>query len=631
MRGPDAIRTSAILLVFCWIAVALWAVGPTVRESDQASLLQGAFELARNPAEWAKSDHYNYDKQYLSYWLVAGWLKVRGAAGPDGAISKVVREGNLVAVLLWSSALLTAVGSCRTWSGVRLAVLACVLLSPVVAFSGFVVSTNLLSGALILFLAAALRYERGSREEPGGRQLALVGLLAAAAVGARQDAILLMPLIALLTIDRARLPDFLVDRLLWALFAGCLAAMVTGWLVSVTHPGLPSPFFVLPTFVAYVGGGLGAAFILLFLFAGMTVRGMGWRGPATSLAVLLPFLFYGCLLFTPRHLHIVGVGVLITLFLPKGREVWDRVGYGSPGRWVVMLALLGALLPWIVGVRMSGWKSGQPVVTGSTLYPTADGFWPMGAYGWFFSRLASASEEPIDHNQEVWAAWNAVDPELLPEGEAGVLSSGLRSFAFFHLAWWGRKDAGDEAGDFVVFDDRTLAKRPRGTGLSESSALRRSQELLNTGQTGIVGHAMGRNIVVADPKGERGRVDEALSLAVALSSVYGGNDFRVVPGEQWAGLPGQLAGHRAALAARSPAGLSGLGTELGIRSEPQRVESLCDPEPWWILTTRGSDLEALNRGPESLWIVHGTLPEFMDVRRYSGSDFVPNAGGSREE
>ena len=68
---------------------------------------------------------------------------------------------------------------------------------------------------------------------------------------------------------------------------------------------------------------------------------------------------------------------------------------------------------------MAGFTEGRLVISESTLYPTADGFWPMGAYGDFYGRLAMADEVAVDHNQEVWAAWEAVSEEDLPLGQGG--------------------------------------------------------------------------------------------------------------------------------------------------------------------------------------------------------------------
>ena len=137
MKHASLPRIVAILLAVIWIAAALWATAAQMRESDQASLLTGAVELARGETSVFGNESYNYDKQYLTYWLVAVVLKATGGGGENATIEGVVRVGNYAAaVFLFSVGLLTLVFVQRQWPWVKVVVLTCVLLSPVVAFTG---------------------------------------------------------------------------------------------------------------------------------------------------------------------------------------------------------------------------------------------------------------------------------------------------------------------------------------------------------------------------------------------------------------------------------------------------------------------------------------------------------------
>ena len=85
---------------------------------------------------------------------------------------------------------------------------------------------------------------------------------------------------------------------------GSVFAIVLGLLLSDSFAVLPTPFFVLPTFVAFIGGGLGALLLLLLAFAVTVVRKRALYSGLLAIAVLLPLIFYGCVLYTPRHLFL---------------------------------------------------------------------------------------------------------------------------------------------------------------------------------------------------------------------------------------------------------------------------------------------------------------------------------------
>ena len=109
-------RLAASVVAVLWICLEIWAVGPVMRESDQASLLEGSLQLVAKDRAVAANDSYNYDKQYLSYWITAAWLKVRMTG--DERSMEIAGEGNLLAITLYALALLAAVGARKRWSGV---------------------------------------------------------------------------------------------------------------------------------------------------------------------------------------------------------------------------------------------------------------------------------------------------------------------------------------------------------------------------------------------------------------------------------------------------------------------------------------------------------------------------------
>jgi len=606
-----------------------------MRESDQAALLTGAVELARGEAALAGNGSYNYDKQYMSYWFVAAVLKVSGAVGADGTLAEVVRVANRAAAILFAAALILVVSLRREWTWHGVGLLVCVLLSPVVAFSGLLLSPNLISGAFLLFLVARLGFggRRGAAEGFSGDGLecpglmgwaraAGAGLLSFAAVAARQDAILLMPLLVALVVPWESWKSPLAHPLTWSMGVGCVLALMVGRWIDPSPTPLPQVFFSAPTFMVYLVGGLGGCLIALVVFSWHQFR--GWSGGRwlVACAVLVPLVFYCFMLFTPRHLFASVLALAATLFLPGGEVLWRAAVSTMGGRILVLAAVIATLVPWVVGVRMTGWTSGRVVMTDSTPYPTTDGFWPMGAYGSFFVRLGRSCERPIDHNQEVWEAWASMEADQLPSGSAAVISSGLISFGRFALSWHGRPMEHKPArADYILFDDRTVAKRQLGVDQHEWHADDKVGRLLTSGRVAVVGRKLGRAVVCWTPEGAVGGVDEGLSLRVALSQSFGGNDFRQARWEMADWLSRNLRGYHIVLAARSKDALLGFSTLAGESLTVAEIQSEYDPGTWFVAGISSDEIARVRRMPvadnSGLWIACGTLPEFMDVRTYA--------------
>ena len=629
MTYPGKMRLAASVVTVAWICLEIWAVGPVMRESDQASLLEGAVQLAVGDKALSGNDSYNYDKQYFSYWVAAAWLKLRSSSA-DGSMA-IVREGNLLAVVLFALALLSVVGSQRRWSGVQVGVLFGALFTPVLSFSGMFLSPNMISASFLLVLVVMLRPVVGeggggkAAGQPSPGRVFLVGLLAWAATAARQDALLLMPLLALLTVRADSLRELVYDRRVQSMVIGTVFAVVLGFLLSDGFAVLPTPFLVLPTFVAFIGGGLGALLLLLLVFAASLAGRRSLYGYLVAASVLLPLLFYACVLYTPRHLFLPALAVLLTIFFDRGREVWAMIARRRIGRLALVLTLLGTLGPWIVGLRMGGWRNGTPVTSAVSLFPSTDGFWPMGGYGWFFGRLAGGAEQAVDHNQRVWAAWSTVGPASIPRGKGFILSSGLVSYGTFHLALFGAPRARDvEDADFVLFDERTLGKRQRGVNATEGPNRGSLLSLIQGGRLQVVGEAQGERILLWTPgKTRGGALNTGVSVKLALHQFFSGNDFRVMPWGEGDWHVDELRGHRGVIAGRDRQLLERLGDSILEPGQPVELNSPYDQDSWWALPVTVQDWEELRTRQgtdmQELWVGYGTLPAFMDVRKYAGS------------
>jgi len=628
-------RLAASIVAVSWICLEIWAVGPVMRESDQASLLEGSLRLIAKDRAVAANDSYNYDKQYLSYWITAAWLKVRLAG--DQRSMEIVREGNLLTITLFSLALLAAVWARKRWSGVQVAALYGALFTPVLSFSGMFLSPNMLSASFLLLLAVMLRNDRGTSERPTSRgaqsrvRVCLVGILAWAATATRQDALLLMPLLALFAAQEESVRATLRDQRVQAMIIGTVFAIILGLLLSEKFAVLPAPFFVLPTFFAFVGGGLGALLLLVIIFAiGLVSKGSFFRA-FMALSVLLPLIFYGCVLYTPRHLFLPALAILLTLFSDRGRDCWNSLAQRRWGRLAVLITLLGTALPWVFGVRMAGWKQATVVTSAPTLYPSTDGFWPMGSYAEFLGRLANGAKDPVDHNQRVWGAWSKITPEDLPPGKGAVLSSGLVSYGAFHLALFGREKASSvRDADYVLFDERTLGKRQRGVNATEGSNRSTLLSLLGKGHLRPLGGDMGERVFLwtrgMKPTPDR-QPDHGVSIKLALHDYFNGNDFMVRPwGEERWKLK-ELSGHRGVVVARERSALERLAGSLDDLRDLKEYGNSYDPATWWTVPITAREWNSLAEGSvpgmKNLWVAFGVLPNFMDVGKYAG------AGSSR--
>ena len=77
------------------------------------------------------------------------------------------------------------------------------------------------------------------------------------------------------------------------------------------------------------------------------------------------------------------------------------------------------------------------------------------------------------------------------------------------------------------------------------------------------------------------------------------------------------------IAGRDRKPLEELGRSILQTGELVKLESSYDQDSWWVLPVTAEDWEELrtkhDTDLEELWVGYGTLPAFMDVRKYAGS------------
>ena len=294
-----------LLFIMLFSASLLWVVGPVMRESDQASLLDGALRIARD-GQLSGLTFYNYDRTYVSYWMLASVFKIFGLERGDA--DAVVLAGNMLAcaVFLIGFAVAWLRSGPSEWCG--WVVVLTGLLCPTLLFSMPLLSSNMISAGW-LFLLIVMMSRRGHL---AGDLVA--GLLAYLAVGARADAVLVMPLLAVLSSRESTWGSLFSDRRIWIVGIGSLLALATGMVLSSISPYNPPAIFEPATFAAYFIFGMGGALVLLFGLIGwksaQLIRKPSLYACLIVLSLALPLLYYSWLMYTPRHL-VTAVFVLL--------------------------------------------------------------------------------------------------------------------------------------------------------------------------------------------------------------------------------------------------------------------------------------------------------------------------------
>ena len=646
MMSREAIRWVRFVWIglFAWLVI--WATGDVMRESDQASVIDGAIELARD-GQLSGRSFYNYDRTFLSYWILAPIYKLTGLDATGASLTSIVVVGNYTAAAVLLLGLVTAflvAGPERWWEWVCW--LAC-LLSPVFLFSAPLLSSNIISAGFLFVLAAVLSGRSVKKEIGSVSVWADVGaaVLAFLAIAARADAVLLMPLMAFLSVKRLDWRALLSDRRLWLMAMASIMALILGSGLSTAEGADPQTFFNPLLFTSFIALGMNAALLLLLvLLAALVIGGVKQRklfDGLIALALLMPLVFYWNLLYTPRHLMTLLLGLLLFVMLPRGRGYLAAWCQCRLGRVMMGLIAIATGLSFFVGLNLSSMKSGKLCSADPTLYPTADGYWPMGANAWFFMRLRDAEHRALDHNQRVWDAWKSVPADDVPDRGNQVKSNGLVSLGELWLRVMGKEkwplrvervgviDGGKAT--VTLFDERSLVKMPlhiskkelEGVGdwvhslasiYGESAAV---VELSDVAKEVVymVGSDKGvmRGLGKAETKSERWDVIQAIRPFTQ------GDDYIIVAAaDDWSGLHSKAA-YRWLLAV--PDSISG-DFEVWREGSPLHIESL-GLSKWGEVfeigaTSRGDQSIALELAglPSGIWLARSSLLGFMQRKNY---------------
>lgn len=436
-----------LVLVIPWLAwaVALFllsqALGPYLHESDQASLLTGAWELAHGLASMIGAPFYNYDKQYGAYWCVALGLRALPGADPVG-LGNVMSLGFFWPALgffLWRQ-------PARTW--VQAGCVAACLLAPTLLQHSAFLASNYFSAAFVL-LAAGQR---------AGGPVWLTALCFGAGVACRADALFVLPALAWWRSSRRGPLAFLQDPAVIALAGSGLVALLAGrCLAAEASRSVYTLFFYPKIYLAFVVFGLGATVFVAAGWGAATLvawRRSRGRHPVFYLLgglTLLPALaYYTVQMFSTRHWTVWVAGLVI---LVSGRRSAVLLG-GLPRRVSALLVaacLAGAGLPLIVGLHLPRPSAPRLVLAAGTRFPSADGNLTMGGYA-LALRQVDRRAGLVDHNQAVWLAASHVAYAAGPDGRVTVVDTPMASYYELALTLRGqsaRQVAAPEAGAYL--------------------------------------------------------------------------------------------------------------------------------------------------------------------------------------
>lgn len=398
-----------ILLLLAVAMFSLWCTGDLMRKNDQATILAGAYDLAHGRMQ-NPSAYYQYDKTYVLYWVCAAVFKLFPAGTSPVAVANIS-----LALIFWSALTIFVVCFRRTISPL---VLLCFLTAPAVLLNTLYLNSSVLSSAFLL-LSVVFLFREGSR---GGWPAALFFFLS---VGSRADAILLLPLLLWLITPfpmvashlrvqasdegsflrgwKKNLKIGLAGSRHWKIIGAGVFALLAGRMLCRGGASVDL-FFNAKMGAGYTVFGFGAEGLLFALYsvrlAGRAGKGESafekWYGVAGLLAFLLPVLFFLPQLHAPRYFW-RGCEAVLLLAVSGRLPAWNS----RPAKTLIILI---ALLPMVLGVRVPALNQPQIAVLRPTLFPSGDGFYPMGGTLPFMCRLRNAVEYPIDHNQLVWNA-----------------------------------------------------------------------------------------------------------------------------------------------------------------------------------------------------------------------------------
>jgi hypothetical protein len=395
------------------LGLGLLTLGPFMRETDQAWLLDGGMAIAKGHPAIARAE-FNFDKQFVSYVLPA--LLDRCLPRPFVADTLVTAANIFGFLFFWGALWLLLARSAHRLS---LAVTVPLLLTPAfLLYSSFYCSA-FTSAAFVLLLATYLARRRWHALSRAG-----IFALAFLAVGARADAMFVLPLLAMLHSPRREFRSAFFSLNTWLLASGGLTAFFLGRALFLNPSIDIAPGTLhLKQYLGYVTFGLGATGLLLLagLHATFKARQLEHRRVWLVflwLGLALPMAYYSLQMLSPRHCTVGATAVAVFMCARRGRALMQSYFHiRFSGGAVKLIFVAAATAPLLVGLNLADLHRPKISFLQPTLLPSAAGVAPAGGYLGFLISVKPL-QGYLDHNQAVWVA--ARDTKFKPDASGFV-------------------------------------------------------------------------------------------------------------------------------------------------------------------------------------------------------------------
>jgi len=606
--SPPFLACSLTVLV-----LASLALGPFMHETDQGWLLDGAAGIANGHLDVARGD-FNFDKQFVSYLLPGVLFRFFPRPfNPD----LLVLAGNVLAMVLFWGAFLGLLA--RSARRVPLALALPVILTPAFLVHSPFYASAFVSAALVMLLAAVL-----DRKRWDWPRHAVVFAMAFCAVGARLDAILLLPLLAMLHAPRRRMADVLKSPNTWLMAAAGLAAFFLGraLYLAPSFDFVPQPFALKQVF-AYLAFGLGGAGLLLLAALHAVWRARHWNRCRVWLVFLaaglaMPMGYYCLQLLSPRHCVIGALSVLVFLCASSGgailRVYFRQKVFGPALKFALMLA---ALAPVFVGLDIPELRHPRLTFTQPTLVPSAAGVCPLGAY---LGHALNVRRQHgfMDQNQAIWAAAKTTQFESDAGGGVPTLLTPVESYLILaiRLQDLTPRHHSLQIGQLpprFYMDSRSLMRFQ--FALSSKTGVMDDFFRTTALQPATTTDWQGVTILRGDTN-SRPAADSLSARLWVLNEAFGGNEFRIEPPETLQKIPDALAGKKLVLASRQnftvASGQKASFTE--INDGALGDWRVCEIGP----LNAAESIRLRGVAPAAMVVAVSVFPEWMSLQQFQG-------------
>jgi len=598
---PHVLACAAIALL-----LGALTIGPYMHETDQASLLDGGAAIANHHWEIARGD-FNFDKQFISYALVGALFTF--FPRPFDADTLVLAASLAGFVFFWGTLLCLLA---RRKMPLSLALP--VILTPAFLVHSPFFASAFVSAAFVMLLALFL-----DRSHWNTALHALVFVLAFCAVGARADALLLLPLLAMLHSPRRTFLSVLKSPNTWLMAAAGLLAFYLGRKFYTEPPGdFAAKAFDLKQILAFIAFGLGGVGVLLAVelhalwHARNANRCRIWTG-FLALGLFLPMGYYSLQLLGPRHCVVGALSALVFVASKSGRAIlqiylrWNLVAAAAK-----YALLISAIAPVFIGFNLADPRHPALTFSHPTLFPTAAGYNPMGSY------LAHALNVRqlhgfVDHNQAIWTAAKNTKYEADSNGRIEIIRTPVCSYLTFAVRLQG------QSPHFSVLP---LSRLPRQFYIDGRSLLRfkfvwsadivpMEKFFATTTLTPVKAVDCHDIMILRGTANTPADADSLSATLWALNEVFQGNEFRIENIESLQKIPGNWVGKKIVLASH---GEFTVTAEQGVTSKKISSKTLGDWNVYEIGPMRaGENIQLHSASPEKIILSASVLPEWMSL------------------